>query len=151
MAIAGDHLRRARIRLESQPFAGDTLDFGIDLRVRPHRSRQLSHAIRLERLRNAFPRAVEFERPTGELPAERRGFCVDAVRAWRAAGENRGMCRQRHRRVRVRVGVTDTRRGKAIERRCEASAIAVRAEPIAAERVNCYQQHVATAQVAGLQ
>ena len=80
-----------------------------------------------------------------------RTICVDAVRAWRAAGENRGMRRQRHRRVRVRVGVTDTRRGKAIERRCEASAIAVRAEPIAAERVNCHQQHVATAQVAGLQ
>src|SRR6266550_7485394 len=100
MAIAGDHLRRARIRLESQPFAGDTLDFGIDLRVRPHRSRQLSHAIRLERLRNAFPRAVEFERPTGELPAERRGFCVDAVRATNADGvtvllrpcDDRGEC-----------------------------------------------------------
>src|SRR6266576_2986797 len=100
MAIAGDHLRRTRVRLESQPFAGDALDFGIDLRVGPDRSRQLSHAIRLERVRDALACAVEFERPTGELPAECRGFCVDAVRTADADGvtvllrscDDRGEC-----------------------------------------------------------
>ncbi len=81
MSIAGDHLRRDRVGLQSQPFASDSLDLGIDLGVRAHRSGQLPDAIRLERARNAAPRAVELERPAGELPPEGGGLRMNAVRA----------------------------------------------------------------------
>ena len=49
------------------------------------------------------------------------------------------------------MGVAHARRGQAIERRRETLAIAVRTEPIAAQRVDGHQQHVAAAQLTGLQ
>src|SRR5207247_7917140 len=81
VAVAGDHLYRQRVRFEPEPLARDAFDLGLDLRVRPDGSRELADAVRLQRMHDARARAVELERPAGELPAERRRLRVDAVRA----------------------------------------------------------------------
>jgi hypothetical protein len=86
MAISRDHLSRDGLGLESQTFAGDALDLGIDLCVGPDRSGQLPDAIRLERPRDACARAIELERPAGKLPAERCRLRMNAVRAADADG-----------------------------------------------------------------
>src|SRR4051794_26906950 len=81
MPVAGDHLRRDRIRLESEALAGDALDLGVDRRVGADRARELADAAAGERPLDTAAGAVELERPTGELPAERGRLGVDAVRA----------------------------------------------------------------------
>ena len=81
VSIAGDHLRRDRIRLQSQSLASDAFDLGIDLGVRADRSGQLPDTIRLERVRDAAPCAVQLECPACELPAEGGGLRMNAVRA----------------------------------------------------------------------
>ena len=48
VTVAGDHLCRERVRLQSQSFAGETFDVGVDLRVRPDRPGELADAIRLQ-------------------------------------------------------------------------------------------------------
>ena len=57
MAVAGDHLRRQGIGLEAESLAGDALDLGLDLRVRPDGARQLADAIRLDSARATRARA----------------------------------------------------------------------------------------------
>ncbi len=81
VAVARDHLRRERVRLEPEPLAGDALDLGIEAAVGADRARELADAVRLERPHEPRAVAVELERPAGELPAERRRLGVDAVRA----------------------------------------------------------------------
>ncbi len=81
VAVARDHLRRERVRLEAEPLAGDPLDLGVEAGVGADRARELADAVRLERAHEARAVAVELERPAGELPAERRRLGVDPVRA----------------------------------------------------------------------
>ena len=79
VAVARDHLRGRRIRLEPEALARDALHLRFDCRVGSDRPRKLPDAVRLERPRYADPRTVELEGPASELPAERRRLCVDAV------------------------------------------------------------------------
>ena len=100
-----------------------------------HRSRVAAHrvVVRVESAREAEPR-VEHERAderAGAVPGvvqkrgerrraggERGGAVVaDAVRRRCEAGKNGRVGRQRHRRVRVRVGEADAARGQPIDRR----------------------------------
>ena len=81
VAVARDHLRRERIRLEAEPLARDPLDLGVEAAYVPTVPGELADAVRLERAREPRAVAVELERPAGELPAERRRLGVDAVRA----------------------------------------------------------------------
>src|SRR3954447_6350760 len=78
--VACDHLRRQWIGLEAELLAGDPFDFGLDLRIRADRARQLPDAVRLERGSQPRPCAVELERPPCELPAESDRLRVDPVR-----------------------------------------------------------------------
>src|SRR5919201_6212994 len=80
MAVARDDLRRQRVRLEPETLARESFDFRLDLGVRPDGSRKLTDAIRLECAHHPRTRAVELERPPGELPAEGGRLRVNAVR-----------------------------------------------------------------------
>src|SRR5215210_3099940 len=86
MAVARDHLRGERVRLQPEALARDALDFRLDLRVRADGPRELSDAVRPECAGDSAARAIQLERPTGELPAEGDGLGVDAVRAADADG-----------------------------------------------------------------
>ena len=80
VAVARDDLRRDRLRLETEPLAGDSLQLRIGDRVRPDRARELSEAHAGKRMLEAFPASVELERPAGELESEGGRLRVDAVR-----------------------------------------------------------------------
>ena len=71
VAIARDHLRRGRLRIEPEPLAGDALDVRIAAGVGADGSGELPDAHALERAREPLPVAVELERPPGELGLRR--------------------------------------------------------------------------------
>jgi hypothetical protein len=86
MAVARDHLCRERVRLQGEALACESLDVGLELRVRADRAGELADAVRLQRPQQARARPVELERPADELPAERGRLGMDAVRAADADG-----------------------------------------------------------------
>ena len=79
VTVALDDLGRRRLGLEAEPLAGNSLDLRVDRRVVADSARQLADSHAFERLLDTSPRAVELERPDGELEAERRRLRVDAV------------------------------------------------------------------------
>ena len=81
MAVALDHLRRGRCRLEPEPLTGDALQLGVGRRVGADRAGELADAHSLERPGQAAPAPIELERPHGELEPEGRGLRVHPVRA----------------------------------------------------------------------
>ena len=52
MPVAGDHLRRERVRLEAEPLARDALDLGLELRIRADGAGELPDAVLFERPRD---------------------------------------------------------------------------------------------------
>ena len=81
VAVARDHLRRERIRLQAEPLACDPFHLGIEAGVAPDGAGELADAVRLERAHEPLPVAVELEGPACELPAERRRLGVNPVGA----------------------------------------------------------------------
>ena len=81
VAVAGDHLRRRRLRAEPELRHDLRLEIGREHRVRPDRSGELADADPGERVREALLVAAALEGVPGELQAERRRLGVDAVRA----------------------------------------------------------------------
>ena len=81
VSVALEDLRRARGRLQPQPLARDSLDFGVGGGVGPHGTRELPDPHPLERALDPRPIANEPERPAGELQPEGGRLGVNAVRA----------------------------------------------------------------------
>src|SRR6266545_1103015 len=81
MAVSRDHLRRERVRFEAESLAGDPLNLRLYLCVRADRARELADAVCLDGSSDTRARAVQLERPAGELPAERRRLGMNSVRS----------------------------------------------------------------------
>src|SRR5437763_85258 len=80
MPIALHDLRRDGVGLESETLAGEPLELRIGRGIGADRARELADAHRLERSGQTGARAVELERPAGELEPEGRRLGVHAVR-----------------------------------------------------------------------
>ena len=81
VTVALDDLRRGRLGLEAEAFAGHALDLGVDRRVVADGARELPDAHALERKGDAPASAVELEGPDRELEAERRRLRMHPVGA----------------------------------------------------------------------
>ena len=132
MPVALDDLRRDRLGLEPEPLAREALELRVGRRVGADRAGELADAHRLERVpRSRSRRALELERPAGELEAEGRRLGVNAVRpadadvvavvlrplehrVQRAVERPRAGARPPSRTCSARAGVDDVRRGQAV-------------------------------------
>jgi len=81
VAVALEDLGRARRRVQSQPFARDPLDLGVDRRVLADCPGQLSDPHSRNGPLDPCPVPVEPECPTGEFQPECSRLGMDAVRA----------------------------------------------------------------------
>ncbi len=102
VAVALDDLRAGRVGVETEGGQDLRLDIGVEVAVRPDRSRDLAGPDLVDGGREARPATIDLERPAGDLQPERHRFGMDRVGA------------AHHRGVRLGPGASDQHRDQPV-------------------------------------